>query len=202
MTTTATATITAFAGQDLIDTGAAATVALAARTRHHETPDATILIFDDQTGGLVDLDLRGDADSVRAQLSDHPALTPVAAATVPAAETPDADAPPRRGRPRLGVVGREISLLPRHWDWLNSQPKSASATLRGLVEARMKTGAARDRLRAQQAKTYRVMSALGGDLPDFEEASRALFAQDHRLLAEIMTPWPADIAAYILRLAA
>ena len=84
----------------------------------------------------------------------------------------------RRGRPTLGVVGREVTLLPRHWDWLNAQPGGASVSLRKLVDQARKTGGERERRREAQQRAYRVMAALAGDLPGFEEGSRAVFADD------------------------
>jgi hypothetical protein len=140
------------------------------------------LVFDDATGAQVDIDLR----------------TPGAASQ--AAPTGSVGDPsPRRGRPRLGVVAREVTLLPRHWEWLASQPGGASVVLRRLVDAARKADEGSPR--ASREAAYRFMSALGGNLPDFEEASRALFAgRDDRLMA-LMRTWPPDIAAHVLQLA-
>ena len=94
------------------------------------------------------------------------------------------------GRPKLGVVAREVTLLPRHWDWLDAQPGGASVALRKLVEeARRATGDA-DRARAARDAAYHFMSAMAGNLPTFEEASRALFAGDRRRLAALIAPGP------------
>ncbi len=155
------------------------------------TLDATraILILDDQTGHLIELDLRHGAEHSVAEYRTR---------TSP----PDPPATrPGRGRPKLGVVAREVTLLPRHWDWLAGQPGGASAVLRRLVEEARRTGEGPDRVRRRRDATYRAMSVLAGDLPGFEEASRALFADDTARLDGILGDWPTDIAAYLRRLA-
>jgi hypothetical protein len=116
-----------------------------------------------------------------------------------AAENSASARPRGRGRPRLGVVAREVTLLPRHWEWLNAQPGGASVALRKLVEAGMRDRGAQER--AMREAAYRFMSALAGDMPGFEEATRALFAGDAPGMAERMAPWPADIREHALRLA-
>ncbi|PZN94056.1 MAG: DUF2239 domain-containing protein [Alphaproteobacteria bacterium] len=109
-------------------------------------------------------------------------------------------APPKRGRPRLGVAAREVTLLPRHWDWLAAQPGGASAVLRRLVDQARKTGADGDARRRRTEAAYGFMVEMAGDAPDFEEASRALFAGDRDRLAALIAPWPTDIRAQILEL--
>jgi hypothetical protein len=98
-------------------------------------------------------------------------------------------------------VAREVTLLPRHWDWLNSQPGGASIALRKLVEEARKTSGDRDRIRAAQEAAYRFMSAVGGNLPGFEEATRALFAYDRRQFAHLIAGWPEDVRDYLVALA-
>ena len=166
-----------FAGPARLAAGALADAAAAARRRLDVQPDAAILVFDRETAEVVDLDLRGD---LRAVIARH---TPAPAA--------------KRGRPKLGVVAREVTLLPRHWDWLARQPGGASTTLRRLVETARKADAnvAADR----NAAAYRFMFAMAGDLPGFEEAARALFAGDHGRVAALIAPWPPDIADEALR---
>ena len=106
-----------------------------------------------------------------------------------------------RGRPKLGVVAREITLLPRHWDWLAAQPGGASATLRRLVENAKRDGGAEGRRRAAREAAYRFLSAVAGNLPGYEEALRALFAGDAARFETQMADWPKDVRAYALRLA-
>jgi hypothetical protein len=171
---------TVFAGDRLLARG---DLAEAARAAHQDTA-LQPMIFEDSTGRAVDLDLRGSADEAVARVS--PKIEPQK---------------PARGRPKLGVVAREITLLPRHWEWLASQPGGASATLRRLVEdARRQSGAA-DAVRQAQEAAYRVMTALAGNLLGYEEAVRALFANDLARLSGLAAAWPTDVAAYVVELA-
>ena len=110
--------------------------------------------------------------------------------------------PPRpRGRPKLGVAAREVTLLPRHWDWLARQPGGASAALRRLVEAQVRSGRDAGRARTARESAYRFMSAMAGDLPGFEEASRALFRGERERFAAETSVWPPDIRDHALSLA-
>lgn len=146
------------------------------------------LVFDDATGRPVDLDLRFGPDAAAREFRGR---------TLAATEA--SPAPPKtRGRPRLGVVAREVTLLPRHWDWLAAQPGGASAALRRLVEQARRDNAHPDLAREGREAAYRAMAALGGDLPGFEEASRALFADDRDRLLLLLKAWPADICAYVM----
>ena len=187
-------TFTAFEGERRLASGPLDQVALAIKRVAHQA-SAPIAIFDDSTGRSIDLDLRGsDADVVaRLTRDDKPGRT--AEAVAPAGE------PRGRGRPKLGVVAREVTLLPRHWEWLNVQPGGASVALRKLVEqARRATGDA-DRARAAREAAYHFMSAMAGNLPGFEEATRALFADDRRRMAGHIATWPADIRDHVVKLA-
>ena len=153
-----------------------------------------MLIFDDATGRVVDVDLRGNEDAVRARYAPPPAN---AMATADEPET----LPRRRGRPTLGVVGREVTLLPRHWDWLNAQPGGASVSLRKLVDDARRTGAESERARKARDSAYHFLSAVAGDLRGYEDAVRALFADDLEHLRSLSGEWPPDVVAYALRLA-
>lgn len=135
------------------------------------------LVFSDQTGALQPL--------------------------VPPRPAPAAPAPaPGRGRPRLGVSAREVTLLPRHWDWLAAQPGGASATLRRLVEAAARAPEAPEAARRRAADAAcAVISALAGDAPGAEAAVRALYAGDADAFHRETAAWPADITAYVRRLA-
>ena len=139
-----------------------------------------LLVFDDATGRQLDVDLRVTGEE---QPVEEPA------------------GPRGRGRPRLGVIAREVTLLPSHWDWLNVQPGGASVALRKLVDAARRTSGDRDRVRAAQESTYRFISAIAGNLPQFEEATRALFAYDRRRFGELIAAWPEDVRDYAIRLA-
>ncbi len=188
---------TAFEGHRRITSGSLQEVVLALKEAEGRSVGGPILVFDDATGKVLDLDLRGTPDEVRARLADHAAVVASAEAAVPE------PAPQRgRGRPRLGVVAKEVTLLPRHWAWLGGQPGGASATLRRLVDQARKAGEHRDRVRTAQDAAYRFMSATGGDLPGFEEAIRALFAADRARFTAEIHGWPEDLRDHSTRLAA
>jgi len=116
-----------------------------------------------------------------------------------------AQAPPSeprgRGRPRLRVIAKEVTMLPQHWDWLNLQPGGASVALRKLVDEARRTSGDRDRVRAAQEAAYRFMSAAAGNLQGFEEATRALFAYDRRKFAQLIGDWPEDVRDFAVKLA-
>jgi len=155
-----------------------------------------LLVFDDATGRVVDVDVRGTPEELAARLSP-PSPPPPAGA-----EAEGTAAGPRgRGRPRLGVVAREVTLLPRHWEWLSTQPGGASVALRRLVEDARRAGAAQDRARRAREAAYRFMHAVAGDLPGFEEATRALFASNPARFASLVAGWPADVREYAAMLA-
>jgi uncharacterized protein len=184
---------TAFAGDRLIATGQLESVVLSTKNALDAGLAATVLVFEDSTGAQLDFDWRGSADDVRDRLVSHPHFAPTADAAAPRSGP---------GRPRLGVVGREVSLLPRHWSWLAEQPGGASAALRRLVdEARKRAPEQQEARRARDAAS-RFLWAIGGDLPGFEEASRALFAGDRERLSRLIAAWPADVRDHLLRLLA
>lgn len=183
---------TAFAGQRRLATGSAGDVALAVK-RFEGRPDQPVLIFDDATGRAVDFDLRGEDREILARLAAPSPLQDDEAA-VPAG-------PRGRGRPKLGVVAREVTLLPRHWEWLNAQAGGASVALRKLVEEARRATGERDRERQARDAAYHFMSAMAGDFAHFEEASRALFAGDRRRFIALIADWPADIRDHIVGLA-
>lgn len=177
-----------FVGSGLIASGRAEEVvlpykrALAAGSKH-------VLVFDNSTGRSIDFDVRGDDDEVVAK-----------ARRQFGANTLDNE-PPSRGRPKLGVIAREVTLLPRHWDWLATQRGGASVTLRRLVDEARKAGGEKERQRLAQERAYHFMSAIAGDFANFEEASRALFRSDEEGLRELTESWPEDIRRHLVRLA-
>jgi hypothetical protein len=186
-----TETFTAFEGQRRLVSGPLAEIALAIKGATRPLADP-IAIFSDKTGRVIDLDLRGSNADVLARLPRPAALRP---------EQPAAVEPRGRGRPKLGVVAREVTLLPRHWEWLNAQPGGASVALRKLVEAARRANGDADRSRAAREAAYHFMSAMAGNLANFEEASRALFADDRRRFTGQIASWPADIRDHVVRLA-
>ncbi|MBR8296849.1 DUF2239 family protein [Burkholderia cenocepacia] len=197
-TSTLLPSYTAFDGHRRLASGPLATVALAVRQAAGDAMPGSILIFDDATGRSIDLDLRGTADDIRARYA-----LPSGDASGGAGEPAGAGVAEQRGRgrPKLGVVSREVTLLPRHWEWLGAQPGGASVALRKLVEDARRTHAAADRQRDAQARAYHFMSAMAGDLPGFEEAARALYANDAARLAERIAGWPDDVRDHALALA-
>lgn len=174
----------AFVGDRCVADGAMSEVARAAAWALQAQPQAAVLVFDCDSGQQIDLDLRGtpeEAAARAAQLAAH-------------ACTPQATAAPRRGRPQLGVVAREVTLLPRHWEWLSAQPGGASVTLRRLVERALRASPQADRTRHAQERTYRFLTAIAGHLPGYEDALRALFGRDRDRFRALTQDWPADIA--------
>lgn len=193
MRTTARTSCTAFSGFRQIGSGELAMIAPVIWETFQDPDHATILIFDDETAHQLDVDFRGSLEEVLERLET---------AAKWAAE--DA-APPKsrgRGRPKLGVVAREVTLLPRHWQWLDTQPGGASAALRRLVEEAKRSSGPADRHRRSQEAAYRFMSSLAGDLEGFEEASRALFAGDAVRFDEMSATWPSDVRSHAKRLGA
>ena len=180
---------TAFAGDRLIASGPLPATLLAAQARLAEQPNTALLIFDDASGKQVDFDLRGGPQDLLDRLPLHPLF---------AAEAAARSGP---GRPKLGVVSREVTLLPRHWDWLERQPQGASAALRRLVEEARKREPGKEKAAQAREAVGRLMSALAGDRPGYEEASRCLYAKDQPSFEKRIQGWPKDVKAYLLRLA-
>ena len=184
----------AFDGDRRIARGDLREVARAAKEVLDHRRDAAILVFEDGTSGPVDIDFRGSVADVQARLpapADAPATTEDA--------TPSAPRGP--GRPKLGVVAREVTLLPRHWDWLAQQSGGASVALRKLVEEARRTGEDGHRIRRAQEAAYRFMSAMAGNKPHYEDAIRALYANDPARFEKLIAAWPADVRDHTLTLA-
>lgn len=182
-------TVTAFAGDRLLASGPAAEVALALKAAAGASLE-TLLVFDDRTGRQVDFDLSGSDAQVVARLAPQEA----AGAVEPAGHR-------GVGRPKLGVVAREITLLPRHWQWLAEQPGGASVTLRKLVDAARAADAGKGAARVAQQATDRFMTAMLGNRPGYEDAARALYAGDRQCFHALSQAWPADLRAHARRLA-
>ncbi|WP_375158061.1 DUF2239 family protein [Bradyrhizobium sp. RDT46] len=185
-------TFTAFQGPRRLVSGPAGEVALVVK-RVAPRPDEAIIIFEDATGLSIDFDLRGGDREVLARLAKL--VPPPVEASTPPSE------PRGRGRPKLGVVAREVTLLPRHWEWLGAQPGGASVALRKLVDEARRASGDKDRERQARDAAYHFMSTMAGNLPRFEEASRALFADDRRRFTATIADWPADIRDHIVKLA-
>ncbi|MBW7866134.1 MAG: DUF2239 family protein [Candidatus Hydrogenedentes bacterium] len=183
---------TAFTGERCLVSGDLHTMLLRVKAYLDSGGDSTVLIFDDQTGGQVDFDFRGTPEDVLQRLERHPLFAK------PAAQEQPRTGP---GRPALGVTGREVTLLPRHWDWLAEQPGGASAVLRRLVERAMAQDAGTRRERRALDAAGKFMWAMAGNLPGFEEATRALYAGDRAGFEALVREWPEDIRTHAVRLA-
>ena len=191
----------AFEGHRLLAQGPLADVALQVKAATEARPLARFMVFNAQSSEILDFDHRGTPEQVLARLAlSHPAA-PSDAETPPSDAGEEAAARSGPGRPRLGVVAREVTLLPRHWAWLASQPGGASVALRKLVEQARRDGQAKDQRRVSQEASYRFMSAMAGSLPGFEEAARALFAADRPRFEALIASWPPDIQTHLLQLA-
>jgi hypothetical protein len=170
-------TFSAFARHRLVVRGDRETM-LAATKKHLDRGGDPVLVFDDQTGRQIDFDFRGSVTEV------------VDRARGPAKSGP--------GRPKLGVISREVSLLPRHWDWLENQPNGISAAIRRLVDEARHHETGIERGRHVRSAVSRFMWGIAGDLPNFEEATRALFARDDQRLETLIAGWPADVRRHVL----
>jgi uncharacterized protein len=176
---------TAFIGFRRLASGALDQVALAAKKAIDRGTQQPVLIYNDSTGRAIDIDSRGSDAEILARLT-RPAPSIL---------------PRGRGRPKLGVVAREVTLLPRHWQWLGSQPGGASVAIRKLVETARRANHEVDQRRQRQEAAYHFMSAMAGNLANFEEASRALFADDRERFNELVGSWPSDVRDHAAKLA-
>ena len=201
---------TCFDGHRMLATGSLSEVALVVKRMLESGSIEPVLIFDDATGRSVDINTRGSDEEVVARLgvasaSPRSALPEESRGTREAGFASDSE--PRvderrgRGRPKLGVVAREVTLLPRHWEWLSTQPGGASVALRKLVEEARRANADKDRSREAKERTYHFMSAIAGDLPGYEEAIRALFGDDRTKFTDMIENWPTDVRDHATRLA-
>lgn len=216
-------TYTAFAGDKLIISGDLRTMLLTTKECIDKGETDQILIFDDQTGEQIDFNLRGTPEEVIARLQSHPlfaesenqgnpkknpfagfagfsAFSAFSAFSEFASKESQEKARTGPGRPKLGVVSHEVTLLPRHWDWLGQQPGGASVTLRKLVEEARKHGRGKELARNSWDAAGKFMWVMAGNLPDFEEASRALYAKDPSRLQSLISKWPKDIRKHLEKL--
>ena len=184
--------LTAFAGHQRVATGTLRALAPQLKAVIESDPAAQILIFNDASGAQVDLNLHGSLEQILQRLPRE----------VSENQQTENSAPRTAGRPKLGVVAREVTLLPRHWEWLASQPGGASVALRKLVETAQRDNKDSDRQRQARDAAYQFMNAMAGDQAGFEEASRALFAGNAEQFAACIVHWPVDVLKHAQTLAA
>lgn len=185
----------AFAATARIAAGSLKEVTRAAKGVTDRGDPCSVLIFDAVTSEQLEVDFRGSLDEVLSRLLSREQFGAGGSAEV------EEDARRSPGRPKLGVIAREVTLLPRHWDWLAQQPGGASVTLRKLVEQAKRSSGEADRVRLSRESTYRFMSAMAGNEPGFEEAARALFAGNQDRFDEMIRSWPPDVREHLAELA-
>ena len=174
-------TYSAFVGSRLLAGGALPDVLTVAK-RHYDVSNVPVLLFEDWSGRQVDFNLSGSSRDVLQRVE-------------PASQKAG------RGRPRLGVQSREVSLLPRHWEWLEENPAGISAAIRRLVDEARKRETGADKARRMRDATSRFMWAMAGNLPNFEETARALYAKEIAAMESLVAQWPADVRDHVLRMA-
>lgn len=165
----------AFSGSRLLATGLLPAV-LAAAYPFRDNAPSPLLIFNHANGHQADFDWRGTVEDVIGRVRQGPVRS-------------------GPGRPKLGVVSTEVTLLPRHWDWLNAQPARASGTLRRLVDQAMAREAGDEKFRREVLG--KILWSLAGNEPDFEEAGRALYAGDNQRLKTLTSGWSGDLPAFV-----
>ncbi len=171
-------TFTVFSGTVRIAGGPLSHVLPVLKRRFDHDSGQILLVFDDESGRQVDFDLRGSLDEVIARELPSPSRGP--------------------GRPKLGVVSREVSLLPRHWEWLEQQPNGISAALRRVVDQARKSEPAKERAKRMRAALSRFLTSMAGDLPRYEDASRALFAGEQQQLEALVERWPKGVREHVV----
>ena len=174
-----------FDGDSIVRQGPILEIAKYLKRKRAIHKSGQVIMFDSESGHQADLDLSGSS----AELEERYLTFGESEST----ESALADSAPKRGRPKLGVVGREVTLLPRHWDWLETQSGGASAALRRLVDQARKEMSGKEMIRQSQDAAQRFMTAIAGNLPGYEEAVRALYACDKARFDHETTNWPADI---------
>jgi uncharacterized protein len=181
-------TYTAFEGTTLLFRGTFQEVVLKIKERLGRKENNSVLIFSDNTGKTMDFNFQGGMKDVLKRLEIYVAKqegTPVAGP----------------GRPKLGVISREVSLLPRHWEWLANQPSGASATIRKLIEDAKKRSSVHVGVRQVQEHVYRFMSVIAGDMKGYEEALRALYKADRENFLLHTRDWPVDVRTHVVEMA-
>ncbi|MBN8649246.1 MAG: DUF2239 family protein [Caulobacterales bacterium] len=194
MNTSITQQASAFIGHKLLKTGPLIEVVLAMKEEAAKDKFAQILCILDETGSMVDFDLSGTNEQVIAKLLANNAPKAIDKKEDEITHTP------KSGRPKLGVTAKEVTLLPRHWEWLAAQRGGVSATLRRLVELAAKESISIEARKNAQNSTYSFLQNIAGDFENYEEVLRAIFADDFEKMRKLMQNWPKDIRNYAQKL--
>lgn len=184
-------TYTAFEDHKILSQGVLEDVVLKVKKRLEKSPESQIVIYSDITGKSMDFNFQGSEKEVLKRLEVY--TTPETDNQASVASGP--------GRPKLGVISREVSLLPKHWEWLATQSGGASNTLRKLVEESMKKTSGTLTVKTAQERTYKFMSVEAGDFANYEEALRALYRKDKERFVSEIKAWPRDVQKHIFELA-
>lgn len=179
---------TAFDGHKLIFQGPLSEVITKTKKRIGKSENSSILIFSDETGQTIDFNFHGSEKDILKRLETF----------VSSSQLKENSGP---GRPKLGVVAREVSLLPRHWEWLATQSGGASATLRKLVDEAKKKYESGSTVKQSQERTYKFISVIAGDMNGYEEALRALYKKDEKKFLALISDWPSDVKTHAAELA-
>jgi hypothetical protein len=179
-------TYTAFNNTDLFHQGDLSEVVLKIKDHIGKAENTTITVFSDATGKTIDFNFQGTKKDVQKRLD------------VFVSESSLTNTITGPGRPKLGVISREISLLPTHWEWLSTQPGGASAILRRLVDEARKKSLNTPSIKSIQEKTHRFISAIAGDLEGYEEVLRAMYRKDEDQFLIHMSSWPNDLKTHAL----
>ena len=181
-------TYTAFDGTTRLFRGTFQEVVLKVKERLGRAENSSVLIFSNNTGKTMDFNFQGNVKDTLKRLEKF----------VSTQEPGPISGP---GRPKLGVISREVSLLPRHWEWLASQPSGASATIRKLIEEAKKRSSTRNSVKQVQERVYRFMSVIVGDMKGYEEALRALYKADRKNFLLHIQDWPTDVRTHVIEMA-
>lgn len=181
-------TYTAFDNTSIIAHGSLRDVILKTKKILGKSENSSFLIFSDSTGKTIDFNFQGTEKEILKRLE------------IFVSNSDEKIELARPGRPKLGVISREISLLPRHWEWLATQSSGASSSIRNLIEDAIKKSTSKVSLKQQQEKVYRVMTTLAGDLDGYEEAIRSLYKRDRESFIKFTKGWSKDLRSYLEKL--
>lgn len=181
---------TAFENDQILTQGPLDQVVLKIKRKLGNAAHSSILIFSDQSGKIMDFNFSGSEAEVIKRLDIYVSSSSPASSEI---QGP--------GRPKLGVISREVSLLPRHWEWLAQQSSSVSAILRKMIEEAMKKSSTANETKQSQERTYQFMSVMAGNLSQYEEALRALYQKNQKLFFSLIDKWPTDIKKHVTSLA-